>query len=95
VLASLTPHHRVLWVGDASMAPWELTSTGYGVGGLAGLDWIKAFATKCPATAWLNPDARRYWAHPTVRAIGNEVPMFELTVDGLKGAVRQLRTGRK
>ncbi len=95
VLASLTPHHRVLWVGDASMAPWELTSTGYGVGGLAGLDWIKAFSEKCPATAWLNPDARRYWDHPTVRAIGNQVPMFELTVEGLKGAVRQLRTGRR
>jgi uncharacterized protein with von Willebrand factor type A (vWA) domain len=93
VLAGLTPHHRVLWVGDASMAPWELFSTGYGVGGLAGMDWIRAFAQRCPASAWLNPDSPRYWEHPTVRAIGNAVPMFPLTVEGLKGAVKRLRSG--
>ncbi len=93
VLTGLTPHHRVLWVGDASMAPWELTSTGYGVGGRAGIDWIRAFATRAPASAWLNPDAPRFWDHPTVRLIGNAVPMFPLTVDGLKGAVKRLRAG--
>ncbi len=95
VLAGLTPHHRVLWVGDASMAPWELFNTGYGVGGMAGIDWIRAFAQRCPASAWLNPDGPQYWNHPTVRAIGNLVPMHSLTVDGLNGAVKVLRTGRR
>ncbi len=93
VLAGLTPHHRVLWVGDASMAPWELTATGYGVGGMSGIDWIRAFAHKAPACAWLNPDAPKYWDHPTVRLIGNTVPMHPLTVEGLKGAVKALRRG--
>jgi uncharacterized protein with von Willebrand factor type A (vWA) domain len=93
VLAGLTPHHRVLWVGDASMAPWELFSTGYGVGGRAGIDWIRAFAQRCPASAWLNPDPPGAWNHPTVRAIGQAVPMHPLTLEGLKGAVKALRSG--
>ncbi len=94
VLAQLTPHHRVLWVGDACMAPWELTSTGYGVGGRSGLDWIRAFAQRAPASAWLNPDPASAWRHPTVEAIGRVVPMHTLTLDGVAGAVRVLRRGR-
>jgi hypothetical protein len=53
----------------------------------------RAFAARAPASAWLNPDAPRFWDHPTVRLIGNAVPMFPLTVDGLKGAVKRLRAG--
>jgi uncharacterized protein with von Willebrand factor type A (vWA) domain len=40
---------------------------------------------------WLNPDPPRFWAHPTVHAIGEVFPMFELTVDGLRAAVKRLR----
>jgi hypothetical protein len=93
VLSKLTPEHRVIWVGDASMAPWELFSTGYGDTGPAGIDWIARFAQRAPASVWLNPDPPRFWEHPTVRAIGAHVPMFHLSVDGLKAAVRRLRTG--
>ncbi|MFZ5476760.1 MAG: VWA domain-containing protein [Myxococcota bacterium] len=91
VLQKLTPQHRVIWVGDASMAPWELFSTGYGDPGPAGIDWIRAFSQRAPASVWLNPDPPRFWDHPTVRAIGNAVPMYHLSVDGIKNAVRKLR----
>ena len=91
VLSKLTPQHRVIWVGDASMAPWELFSTGYGDTGPAGIDWIARFGQRCPASVWLNPDAPRFWDHPTVRAIGGHIPMFHLSVDGLKQAIRKLR----
>jgi uncharacterized protein with von Willebrand factor type A (vWA) domain len=93
VLRDLTPQHRVLFVGDASMAPWELFNTGFGDTGPSGIDWIQRFGRKAAASAWLNPDPPRYWDHPTVRAIGNAVPMFHLSVDGLKGAIRALRQG--
>jgi hypothetical protein len=95
VLAQLGPQHRVIWVGDASMAPYELFSaSGWGYQDqerLSGLEWIRRFKARCPASVWLNPDPERWWDHPTVAAIGETVPMFELHVDGLRRAVAKLR----
>jgi len=93
VFEKLTPEHRLVWVGDACMAPWELFSSGWGDAGPTGFDWISRFARRCPQSAWLNPDPPKYWDHPTVRAIGGAMPMFPLTVDGLKRAVQKLRGG--
>ena len=94
-----TPKHRIIWVGDASMAPYELLSDGYwGYSGrrgpgMSGLDWISQITRQCPNSVWLNPDAERWWNHPTVRAIGNVVPMFPLSVGGVREAVKKLRSG--
>ncbi len=93
VVAELTPAHRVVLVGDASMAPWELFHAS-GWGGqvhLPGLEQLRRLRRRCPASVWLNPDPRRFWDHPTVTAIGGVFPMFELTVDGLREAVAVLR----
>jgi uncharacterized protein with von Willebrand factor type A (vWA) domain len=93
VLAKLRPDHRLIFVGDASMAPWELFSS-YGDSSPCGLDWLSRFAGKCAASAWLNPLPPRQWEHPTVRAIGEVFPMFPLTLDGLRSSVRHLRAPR-
>lgn len=93
VLATFGPRHRVILVGDASMAPYELFSA-YSWPGhdkLAGIDWLKRVRARAPSSVWLNPDPRRYWDHPTVSAIGALFPMFPLTVDGIRDAVRKLR----
>lgn len=91
-LAGLGPKHRLIFVGDASMAPWELVGdASWGGGGPSGLDWLRRIRARCPASVWLNPDPRRLWEHPTVRAIGAVFPMYELTVEGLRDAVRKLR----
>ncbi|NCG18486.1 MAG: VWA domain-containing protein [Rhodobacterales bacterium] len=93
VLEKLTSRHRLIFVGDASMAPYELFSP-FGWPSheaLAGLEWLRRFRQRCPGSVWLNPDPTRYWAHPTVRAIGQVFPMHELTVDGLRSAVKRLR----
>jgi len=93
VLASLTPQHRLLFVGDASMAPYELFSSFSwpNEAALPGIDWLKRFHERCPASIWLNPDPHDYWRHPTVEAIGRIFPMYPLSVEGLRGAVRKLR----
>ncbi|MFT7518453.1 MAG: hypothetical protein ACI9MC_000584 [Kiritimatiellia bacterium] len=93
VLSNLTPSHRLIFVGDASMAPYELMSAwGWpGSGSPTGLDWLQRIRRRCPASVWLNPDGSKWWNHPTVSAIGRVFPMFELTVDGLNQAVRKLR----
>lgn len=93
VLDKLTPRHRLVFVGDASMAPYELFSSyGWpGEGALAGIDWLRRLKERCPASVWLNPDPPRWWQHPTVSAIGRIFPMYELSLDGLRGAIRKLR----
>lgn len=95
VLAELTPQHRLLFVGDASMAPYELFSmVGWGAAEddrAPGIEWLRRLRRRCPASVWLNPDPRRWWDHPTVRGIGQIFPMFELTLHGLEDAVAALR----
>jgi uncharacterized protein with von Willebrand factor type A (vWA) domain len=93
VLAGLMPQHRLIFVGDASMAPYELFSSwGWpGDGSPAGIDWLRRLRQRCPGSVWLNPESPRWWNHPTVSAIGQIVPMFELTSEGLSKAVRKLR----
>lgn len=95
VFEKLTPEHRLVWVGDASMAPWELFSSGWGEQGPTGHDWIKRFGTRCPWSVWLNPDPERFWDHPTVRAIGNAIAMYPLTLDGLRRSMRRLTGARR
>ena len=84
-----TPKHRFVWVGDASMAPYELLSTGWNEA-RSGLDWLKLMRRSAPYSIWLNPDPIRFWDHPTVRAIQTSFDMFPLTVDGLRSGVKRL-----
>ncbi len=96
VLRELTPETRLIFVGDASMASWELFSPGYAFAEAkrSGLEWLEAFAHKCPAAVWLNPDPERFWNHPTVKAIGDTFKMYPLTLDGLRAGIRFLRAPR-
>ncbi|MBI4820232.1 MAG: VWA containing CoxE family protein [Deltaproteobacteria bacterium] len=96
VLRKLTPDHRLIFVGDASMAPWELftAATTLGRPAPSGLDRLRAFKEHCPASIWLNPDPERFWDHPTVSAIKSVFPMHPLTVAGMKKAIEFLRAPR-
>jgi uncharacterized protein with von Willebrand factor type A (vWA) domain len=97
VLRRLHPEHRVIFVGDASMAPAELFSSTSSFGRISGdglrpgIDNLRAIALRCPASVWLNPDPPRAWIHPTVSAIGDIFPMFPLTVKGLSEGIKFLR----
>ena len=97
VMRDWTSSHRLIFVGDASMAPYELftpmgaNSWNPSAKGMSGLDWLMRMRTCCPSSIWLNPDPMRWWNHPTVRSIGRVFPMYPLTLVGLRDAVRTLR----
>ena len=101
LLTEWTADYRVIFVGDASMAPYELfdSSGGYGYygrrssGRMSGLDWLQKMRQRCPASIWLNPDPSQWWDHPTVRAIGSVYPMFPMSIDGLRQGIKVLRGG--
>jgi uncharacterized protein len=57
------PHdYKVIFVGDASMSPFELTHEGGSVehwNPEPGLTWLQRIAATYPRAVWLNPSARR------------------------------------
>jgi uncharacterized protein with von Willebrand factor type A (vWA) domain len=101
VLAECGPHYKLVIVGDAAMAPYELlgahSTMTYGEEGrVPGVAWLMALREHFQRSAWLNPDGPSAYAHPTVDAIAGIFPMFALTLEGLGQAVSELvRGGRR
>jgi len=98
VLSEIDATWTVIFVGDAWMSPHELMADGnyftFGKSYTPGIEWLRRFAQKGKAAAWLNPENTRIWGAPTVKAIRGVVPMFELSLDGLDRAVDHLRGAR-
>ncbi|HME54274.1 MAG TPA: VWA containing CoxE family protein [Candidatus Lokiarchaeia archaeon] len=95
VVRELDKDYKVIIVGDASMAPYELT-TAYGAisyynqSESPGIEWLKRFERHFKKIIWLNPLDARYWNGWTTLAIGQIFKMFPLTIQGLDEAVKAL-----
>lgn len=92
------PETRIILVGDASMAPYELTHP-QGViyinqhQTMTSIERLKFLAKTFRHAVWLNPQAERIWGYTwTITAIRDVFPMFELSLDGLEKAVLHLMT---
>ncbi len=87
---------RLVIVGDAHMAPYELVAK-YGAidyyqnNDTPGIEWLQMLARHFEKTVWFNPIPKRYWSHPTIRLIGETIPMYELTLEGIDEAVKVLQ----
>jgi len=94
--ARLDPDTRLVIVGDASMAPYELMATDGSIhieerNLIPSIDRLRFLAKNFRHTAWLNPRLEMEWHYVrTLQTIRMIFPMFELTLDGLEKAVRQL-----
>jgi hypothetical protein len=90
------PDTRLILVGDASMAPYELMARDGSIyvherSGLASIDRLKFLADTFPNNVWLNPVSERMWPYTrSINAISQIFPMFELSIDGLEQAVTHL-----
>ena len=87
---------RAIFVGDATMSPYEVTMAGGSVehwNEEAGAVWMKRATQQWDKVAWLNPTAERYWNYSAsvgmVRELVDE-RMYPLTLDGLEKAMRAL-----
>jgi uncharacterized protein with von Willebrand factor type A (vWA) domain len=89
--------YKMVLVGDARMAYSELFDK-YGCidyyysNDKPGIEWLQRIKEHFPHSVWLNPTPKQYWRHPTVEAIAKLFPMYELTLDGLKDAIKALTT---
>ena len=87
---------RLIIVGDASMAPYELMASNGSIyaqerSGKPSITRLKSMADTFPNCVWLNPVPAEMWGYTqTITMINKIFPMFELTIDGLEKAVAQL-----
>lgn len=88
---------KIVIVGDASMAPYEITHPGGAVEGWneeAGGTWLRRIAETYPHLVWLNPQPENWWAHTysiqLIQEIVGPERMFPLTLDGVDKAMKEL-----
>ena len=88
--------YRVVFVGDASMSPYEIVSPGGSVEHLnpeSGKVWLERAILTWPRTVWINPTPESHWSHSqSTRLIADifQGRMFPLTPAGVESAMRAL-----
>ncbi|MDB5725142.1 MAG: hypothetical protein JWQ16_1896 [Novosphingobium sp.] len=88
--------YKVIFVGDASMSPYEITHPGGSVEHFneeAGAVWLQRVTNTYPATVWLNPTQEAQWEYSASTKVIRDLvggSMFPLTLGGLDDAMREL-----
>jgi uncharacterized protein with von Willebrand factor type A (vWA) domain len=96
VLHTYGNDYKVIFVGDASMSPWEITAPGASVehhNEEAGAVWMERALRTWPHAVWLNPLPRNQWRYTeSVQVIQKLMSgrMYPLTLPGLDEAMREL-----
>jgi len=89
--------YKVIFVGDATMSPYEIHYPGGSVehwNEEAGAVWMQRLLDTYPKAIWLNPEPLQRWEYtPSIRMINEimEERMYPLTVRGLEEGMRSLR----
>ena len=88
--------YKFIFVGDASMSPYEITHPGGSVEHFneeAGVTWLKRVTNTYPAAAWINPIPEKQWGYSQSVRIVKELMndrMYPLTLEGLGDAMKEL-----
>ncbi|TDR93262.1 vWA domain-containing protein [Enterovirga rhinocerotis] len=96
VLRTYPSDYRAVFVGDASMSPYEIAMPGGSVehwNEEAGQVWIERLTTQFPKSVWLNPTPRTRWNYSQSIGMMGKLfggRMFPLTLDGIDAAMRSL-----
>ena len=89
--------HKLIFVGDASMSPYEIMMEGGSVehwNQETGVVWMCRRLSTYPNAIWINPIPEEYWdfthSIKMVREVMNK-RMFPLTLDGLARGIESLK----
>ncbi|WP_308814357.1 VWA domain-containing protein [Sphingomonas sp. GV3] len=100
VLHKFGHDYKLVFVGDASMSPYEITYPGGSVEHFneeAGATWVQRLTTTYPAAVWLNPIPEAQWGYTQSIQILRQLMsdrMYPLTLAGLDAAMRELTRKR-
>ncbi len=91
------PHdYKVVFVGDATMAPYEITHVGGSVehwNEETGAVWIQRFTSHFDKVIWINPTPKETWEYSTSVGMTSELVdgmMYPLTIRGVEEGMSQL-----
>jgi uncharacterized protein with von Willebrand factor type A (vWA) domain len=96
VLHKYPADYKVVFVGDASMSPYEIVHPGGSVEHIneePGLVWMQRLLGIYEKAVWLNPIPEKWWRETTSIGMIDQLMrgrMFPLTLDGLDRAMREL-----
>ena len=96
ILSKFTKNHKLIIVGDASMAPYELTNPGGSIehwNKQSGEHWIRKLNGYFHKSVWLNPVHEDHWDYTSsINMISGlmDKKMFPLTISGISDAVGYL-----
>ncbi|MDE1148090.1 MAG: VWA domain-containing protein [Azospirillaceae bacterium] len=96
VLRTYPADYKLVFVGDASMSPYEILQPGGAVehwNQEAGQVWLRRLLDVYRRAIWLNPVVEQYWSYTTsidmVRRL-MDGRMYPLTLQGLEAGMREL-----
>jgi uncharacterized protein with von Willebrand factor type A (vWA) domain len=97
VMQTYGADHKLVFVGDATMSPYEIMAVGGSVehwNEEAGAVWIARMLAIFPYAIWLNPQPEEYWGHiPSIGMVKELMSdrMFPMTMEGLERAMKALK----
>ena len=96
ILRKYGSDYKVIIVGDAAMATYEITHSGGSIDFMnrePGSNWLKRFTENYDKVAWLNPTPKEYWQHTHSTKIIQELmddKMYPLSLKGMEEAMAYL-----
>lgn len=91
-----TPDYKVIFVGDATMSPYEILQPGGSVeynNAEAGAVWLNRMIDQFPRFVWLNPEPEGLWQYRQSITVINQIMknrMYPVTLAGLEEAMKVL-----
>ena len=88
--------YKVIFIGDATMGPYEITHAGGSVehwNEEPGYKWMQRFMEKYKKLVWINPYPKDTWHYTASIGIVRDLiedRMYPLTLDGLEEGMRFL-----
>ncbi|VVE87792.1 vWA domain-containing protein [Pandoraea bronchicola] len=96
VLRKYPADYKLIFVGDATMSPYEVLQPGGSVeynNKEAGAVWLRRFIDRFPHHAWLNPEPEAIWQYRQSISVIRQLfagRMYPITLAGLESAMRGL-----
>ncbi|MCP5161829.1 MAG: VWA domain-containing protein [Hahellaceae bacterium] len=96
IIHKYSSDYKVIFVGDASMAPYEITQPGGSIehwNEEAGATWMQRLTQHFSKVVWLNPMPENYWGEGGSLGITRQLisgNMFPLTLQGLESGIKLL-----
>jgi uncharacterized protein with von Willebrand factor type A (vWA) domain len=96
VLHTYPADYKVIFIGDASMSPYEITHVGGAVEHMneeAGVIWLQRVTETYQHCVWLNPIPEEHWDWtPSIGMVRDLMAgrMYPLNLEGLDAAMREL-----